>query len=325
MYKVQLYKPEEFSVWNDFVSQAKNATFLFHRDYMDYHKDRFDDYSVMVFNSKDKLVAIVPANRVENHLYSHQGLTYGGVVVKSTIKLDEYIAVLKAILFFLDKNGIHTFYLKTIPEFYCEVPSQEIDYCLHKLEAEKYRCDVLSVVDITNFEIQNRKRRREINRGFENELMVKETKDFSGFWNQLLIPNLLEKHETQPVHSLDEINLLQSKFPNNIKQYNVYKEGTILGGITIFEINNVIHPQYIAGNKETDKLYGTLEFLIYYLVSVTYKDKKWFDLASSNGDNQKTIKQNLLFFKESFGARTFVQNFHQISTKNYTKLESILI
>ena len=44
---------------------------------MDYHKDRFEDYSLMVFKD-EKLVAVLPANRVEDKLFSHQGLTYGG-------------------------------------------------------------------------------------------------------------------------------------------------------------------------------------------------------------------------------------------------------
>jgi hypothetical protein len=44
-YTVKQYQESDYECWNTFVNQAKNATFLFHRDFMEYHKDRFEDYS----------------------------------------------------------------------------------------------------------------------------------------------------------------------------------------------------------------------------------------------------------------------------------------
>jgi hypothetical protein len=76
-YTVRRYQKSDYLHWNTFVSKAKNATFLLHRGFMDYHKDRFEDYSLMVFEN-EKLVAVLPANRVDGCVYSHQGLTYGG-------------------------------------------------------------------------------------------------------------------------------------------------------------------------------------------------------------------------------------------------------
>ena len=55
---------------------------------MEYHKDRFDDYSLMIFNVNNKLVAILPAHKVDSVLYSHQGLTYGGLVLSSKVILE---------------------------------------------------------------------------------------------------------------------------------------------------------------------------------------------------------------------------------------------
>ena len=45
-----------------FLDTPKNATFLFRRDYMDYHRDRFADHSLMIFRG-EKLAALLPANR----------------------------------------------------------------------------------------------------------------------------------------------------------------------------------------------------------------------------------------------------------------------
>ncbi|HQW68620.1 MAG TPA: hypothetical protein PLH25_03065, partial [Flavobacterium sp.] len=78
-YTIKKYNSEYFTIWNAFVSSSSNATFLFHRDFMEYHSDRFEDYSLLVFED-EKLISIFPANRVENTVFSHQGLTYGGFV-----------------------------------------------------------------------------------------------------------------------------------------------------------------------------------------------------------------------------------------------------
>lgn len=47
MFEVKRYTPEDKSIWDKYVDKARNATFLFHRDYMDYHADRFRDHSLL--------------------------------------------------------------------------------------------------------------------------------------------------------------------------------------------------------------------------------------------------------------------------------------
>ena len=80
-------------MWNDFVANAKNATFLFHRDFMEYHSDRFQDFSLLVLDEKENIKAILPANISANKVYSHQGLTYGGIVIDSKIKLEKFLSI----------------------------------------------------------------------------------------------------------------------------------------------------------------------------------------------------------------------------------------
>src|SRR6185312_14851566 len=60
-FSVERYTASRKLEWDTFVSAAKNATFLFSRDYMDYHSDRFNDHSLMIFNGR-ALVAVLPAN-----------------------------------------------------------------------------------------------------------------------------------------------------------------------------------------------------------------------------------------------------------------------
>ncbi|PKP14560.1 MAG: GNAT family N-acetyltransferase, partial [Bacteroidetes bacterium HGW-Bacteroidetes-23] len=163
-----------------------------------------------------------------------------------------------------------------------------------------------------------------VNRGIKNQLIIKEENDFSVFWNTILIPNLMNKHNAKPVHTLEEIQFLKSKFPSNIRQFNVYKENELIGGTTIFESKNVAHSQYISANSFKNE-YGTLDYLHHYLITEIFRNKKYFDFGISNEEQGKKLNGGLSYWKESFGATTLTQDFYEVQTKNYSKLEEVII
>ena len=324
-YTIKQYNLSYYTIWNNFITEAKNATFLFHRDFMEYHNDRFEDYSLLVFDAKENLRAVLPANRVGEVVYSHQGLTYGGFVFDEKIKLAEIINVVKETLEFLLSAGIPYLELKIIPSIYNNFPSDEMEYISFLLEAKLTRRDSIAVLDIQNKIPVSRVRNRGIEKGIKNNLRIIEVADFSEFWNELLIPNLKERYNTKPVHSLEEITYLKSKFPKQIRQFNVYDTEKVVGGVTVFETENVIHPQYISGNKSFNNELGGLDFLYNYLISEVYKEDKYFDFGISNENSGKNLNESLHYWKESFGARTIVQNFYRIETACFPNLETVLI
>lgn len=291
---------------------------------MEYHQDRFEDFSLLVFND-EKLVSILPANRVGDTVFSHQGLTYGGFVFDKNILLSECIEVVKLTLAFLNTNEIKILNLKLIPIFYHKLPSNEIDYILFLVEAKLYRRDTIAIVDLENKLPISRIRKRGIEKGIKNSLVVKEVTAFDEFWNEILIPNLESKYNVKPVHSLEEITYLQSKFPKLIKQYNVYHKNKIVAGITVFEKENVIHPQYVSGTDSINNELGSLDFLYNYLIEEVYSTKKHFDFGISNENQGKNLNASLHYFKESFGARTINQDFYEVETANFSLLENVLL
>lgn len=303
------------------MSTAKNATFLFYRDFMEYHQDRFDDYSLMIY-ANGIIVAVFPANIKGTTLYSHQGLTYGGLVVSQTLKLHHFVAIFRELLTFLYNKHISVLKLKLIPSIYASVPSNEIDYLLYLTKSKLYRRDTLSVVVIDQQLNFSKDRLTGNKRGIKNNLVVKEVQCFKDFWNSILIPNLKIKHEVSPVHSLEEITLLKQYFPKNIRQFNVYYNDKIVAGTTIFESKYVAHSQYISSNDTKNKL-GSLDFLHHYLIKEVFKSKKYFDFGISNQNLQ--INAGLLYWKECYGARTLTQDFYEVSTKNHILLENVLI
>ena len=59
MIQVRRYSEEDINLWNEFNSKSKNSLFMFDRKYMDYHKDRFLDHSLLFWDD-EKLVSIIP-------------------------------------------------------------------------------------------------------------------------------------------------------------------------------------------------------------------------------------------------------------------------
>ena len=65
MFEIKKYNDADKEAWNAYVEHARNATFLFNRNYMDYHSDRFKDYSLM-FYKNGKLHSLLPAHERED-------------------------------------------------------------------------------------------------------------------------------------------------------------------------------------------------------------------------------------------------------------------
>ncbi|MBC7439685.1 MAG: GNAT family N-acetyltransferase [Flavobacterium sp.] len=289
---------------------------------MEYHSGRFEDFSLLIFEN-EILKAVLPANIVENQVFSHKGLTYGGLVLNEKKKLKEVILMFKEVLFFLHKNEIVQLQVKQIPSIYCKVFSDELDYILFLTNAEIYRKDTLSVINLNQKVYYSETRNHGINKGKRNDLIIKEENNFEIFWDKILIPNLKTKHNAAPVHSIDEIEKLALLF-KNIRQFNVYHQEEIVAGTTIFETEKVAHVQYISVDKTKSDL-GILDFLFDYLISDVFQDKAFFDFGTSNENNGKNLNAGLSFWKESFGARTVVQNFYEVKTENYKLLDNVLI
>ncbi|WP_299111797.1 GNAT family N-acetyltransferase [uncultured Winogradskyella sp.] len=290
---------------------------------MDYHNDRFQDHSLMIYKN-DKLIALLPANKVNGEVFSHQGLSYGGFINNKNLKSEDGIQIFKTVLKFLSEKKIDSLIIKELPGIYLHnVTNNAMSYLYFKVNAELLRTDMHSVVDL-NFKSYSSSRKEGLKRGHKHGLIVKESNSFDLFWKELLIPNLKSKHGVQPVHSLKEINLLKSRFPENVRQFNVFYNDKIVGGTTIFETSNVAHCQYISGNTNKNEL-GSLDFLHAHLLDVTFKDKTYCSFGTSNIEAGQKVNKGLQFWKEGFGARSITQGFYKIKTDNYKLLDGIFV
>lgn len=256
MIEIRRYTAEKADEWNQFVAMSKNGTFLFYRGYMDYHADRFDDYSLM-FYENGKLSALLPANRQNDVLYSHQGLTYGGLITTSentTAKVCQLFAELNALL---RDDGIRHVIYKPVPSVYHQLPAEEDLYALFvTCHAQLLGRDVSSVILPANLIKWKRDRHYAANKARTNGILISQSNDFASFW-QILSNNLKQKFGASPVHSLYEIELLHSRFPENICLWVAYsKEGELLAGTVLYLCGDVVRSQYISASPDGKRLHA---------------------------------------------------------------------
>lgn len=302
MYKIKQYSLSDLKIWNDFVAKSKNATFLFDRNYMDYHSDRFEDCSLMIYKEQC-LLYIFPANKVGNVVYSHQGLTYGGLLMNSKSTVENVLEAFKCINDYYKECGIRKIIYKPIPYIYSSIPAQEDLYALYKLCSARLIGRSISSSIYQSNKIQfSESRKSGIRKARNNNIRVTLSNDYDLFWD-ILTSNLHKKYNVTPVHSLSEINLLQMRFPNNIKLYMAYSEDNVpLGGTVIFLTPNVCHTQYISAN-EIGKKMGVLDLLFDLLINEEFKSYPIFDFGQSTEQMGLILNEALIFQKEGFGGR----------------------
>ena len=311
--RVSRYTKEFKDLWNEFVKNSKNAHFFFQRDYMEYHRDRFEDFSLMFFDETDKLIAILPANIKENILYSHQGLTFGGFLVDDKMKTETMLEIFELLKEFLKEQNIKKIVYKCIPYIYHLKPSEEDRYALFRHDSKLIRRDISATIDLTNKIKYQEQRARAVKKAIKNDLIFEESKDFKSYW-KILEETLNAQHNAKPVHSVEEIERLATLFPDNIKLFVAIRDNKMLGGTLVFENKTIVHTQYLANSFEGRNI-GALDFVIDKLINEVYSNKRYLDFGISNEDAGRYLNTGLIAQKEGFGARAVVHDFYELEIK----------
>lgn len=296
------------SQWDDLVNVSKNGTFLHLRDYMDYHSDRFDDFSLMCVDDKNKLIAVLPANRSGSTLYSHQGLTYGGWLttikgVTATTMLEIW-ALMNS---FLKENGIERVIYKAVPHIYHRYPAEEDLYALFRNGGQILSTLISTTLPLDDTRLRfNENARRGMKNAKSNGVEVKQLCDFERFWS-VLEHMLREQYNTSPVHSLDEIKLLHSRFPGNIKLYVATHNGEVVAGTVMFFTHTVAHAQYIAASP-SGKALKALPLVFDYIINNECGYCRYFDFGTSNENGGMYLNEGLITQKCGMGGRGIAYN-----------------
>lgn len=306
---VKRYTPEYKTVWDEFIGISKNGTFMLNRNYMDYHSDRFTDYSLM-FYDEDRLVAVMPASLHGDEVRSHGGLTYGGIISDYKMTVQKMLELFESLRVFLKNNEIKRLVYKCVPAVYHLYPADEDLYALFRNGARLFRRDVSTAVFLPEKIKFSELRRRGIKKALKNNLVVRQTEDFDDYIS-LLSAVLAEHHGVKPVHSAEELKLLASRFPDVIKLFAAYdNENKMMAGVVIFDTPQVVHAQYIA-NSNAGRDVGALDLVMDYLINEYSAGKKYFDFGISTENAGLYLNNGLISQKEMFGGRAVVYDFYE--------------
>ncbi len=301
MFEIRRYVSEHESEWNRFVVQSKNGTFLFNRSYMDYHRDRFNDHSLM-FYLDGRLCALMPAHEEGEIFCTHRGLTYGGLVMDSKTTAAQTVILFKELNDYLRNHGFRQVLYKCVPWIYHQMAAEEDLYAISRVcDARLASRDLGTAIVQRNAIRWERIRRRALKRAQEAGVVVARSNDYAGFWD-VLNGNLAQKYNSRPVHTLQEIELLSSRFPKNIVLYLAQKDGEILAGMVLYVSSQVVRAQYSSASPLGKQL-GAIDIIYDQVINHDYRELPYFEFGTSALSNTNAINESLIFQKEGFGGR----------------------
>jgi hypothetical protein len=298
-WRVEPYRGQKED-WDKVVSGSRAPHFLFFRDYMEYHAERFRDVSLLLYDGR-RLAGVLPANAVDDVVYSHAGLTFGGIVADARMTAHRMLAALEAVIEHLRPAGIRKLVYSPVPHIYQAVPADEDLYALFRLGARLVRRDLSSAIDLAHSVRPTKGRRSSAKRAAEAGIRVAQGIDYATFM-ELEREVLERRYGAVPTHTSAELAGLAARFPQGIKLYTAADDSGMLAGVVVYETDLVAHAQYI-GVSEEGRRRKALDAILAHLLGDVYAQKRYFDFGISTKDDGRLLNAGLVRNKESYGAR----------------------
>ncbi|MCM2351373.1 MAG: GNAT family N-acetyltransferase [Bacteriovoracaceae bacterium] len=305
--EIKKYSDLDKSLWDDFIHRSRNGIFLFERNFMDYHSDRFQDHSLFFFDNS-KLVGLLPANSKGNIIYSHQGLTFGGLIYGIETKATTVGEIINELVSYYKANGFEEIIYKPTPYFLHSYPSQEDLYFWHLKGAKLIRRDLSSLIDLTHDYKYSKGRKWIINKAKKEGITVRLCNEWQSFYQ--ILSAALVAHGTKPVHSVEELQLLSSRFPEDFRLFGAFLNDSLMAGAVTFKYGKTLHTQYLA-NSDKGRELGALDLLLDELVTISrLENYDYLSFGISTVDEGRTINNGLLQQKESYGGRGVLHDWY---------------
>jgi hypothetical protein len=269
---------------------------------MDYHRDRFTDASLVLRDEKGRIVALLPANVDGERAVSHGGLTYGGLLIDNHADVMTVCRAFDAVIEFYRSMGLKELVYKPVPTIYAQVPSEEEQYALFLHGAVTDVVNISSTVSLVAPLGYNENTRRNIRKAMKAGVTVDYSTDLAAF-HKILADLLMSRYNTQPVHTLAELEKLAAAFPENIRLLLAYQDGVAVAGSLLYITETVVHAQYIAASEQ-GKACDALSVLFDRAISESAAmGKRYFDFGTCNEQRGLYLNEGLVRQKNGFGGR----------------------
>lgn len=312
---IRFYKDEDYDKWDEFVDASYNGTFLHKRKFLSYHKDRFNDKSLIIEKPNGKIIAIFPSSTDENDekcIISHPGITFGGVITNKLYG-EKIIDLFEKICRFYYDLGYFKLKYKVVPQIYHVKPSQDDLYALFRIGGHRYRSDLAATIDLEEKLDFKRTRRCWVKKAIKNFVEISSDIIYlEEFWN-LLTENLKNRYNAIPVHNIGEIRNLADRFPKEIQFKFAKHENRVVAGVVLFLHKKVCHVQYMANNDKGKKI-GALDLILKEsIVEMKEAGIRYFDFGINNEENGRILNQSLYRFKRGFNSGGLTYEFYEVN------------
>ncbi len=306
----RLYTESAVAAWNAFIEKNKrNATFLHTRQFFDHNPLNRQDDSSLMFYKKDKLKAVLPCALYHKDeqliLHSHPRSTYGGFIMDNAAGVEEAIETVEATVAFAKEKQVKEIIVRNPFRIFQQMPSDETDYAMwfhgFVLKSRELEC----AIKLDEYAQQRYENGAKYNIKKAVKLVeVRETNDYARFW-EMLTNNLLEKHRSKPVHTLEQFEqLIRLSGQDKVKLMGGFIEDKMVCGVLLFVCAPMaLHAQYIASDNKYQDI-RPLNAVIDFVIQWGRENKfAYFNLGTANEEAGKKINFGLFHFKEGFGGR----------------------
>jgi hypothetical protein len=301
------YRTVDAPAWDAFVERSRNGNFLHRRGYMDYHADRFADASLVVTRDEE-WVAVLPAAIRDDTVSSHAGLTYAGLISSRTLRAEDALHAFDRIGEHYRALGARRLVYKAVPHIFHAYPAEEDLYALQRAGARLVRRDLSSVIALREPYRYSSVREKSVVRAKKAGIRVAAGDDCTSF--HALLEHVLRRHDAVPTHTLAELQLLRSRFPQQILLYEARADGELLAGVVAYDFGRTVHTQYLAAS-DAGRRSDALSLLLAWLIGEVYADRHYFSFGVSTEQEGRVLNVGLVTQKEHFGARAVVHDVYE--------------
>ncbi len=319
-WKISLFEPADEIEWERLVFESKIGTILHTREFLAYHHSRFLDRSLAVRDSDGQLTGIFPAAESlsdRTMVVSHPGATFGGLLTAPHVTGAAYRAMMEQALAFWADMGYAKIAYRSVPFIYHSVPRQEDIYVLWRLGAGITGRTLSACIDLTQRLPSSSRRKRSLTKAERSGCTLDAgTAILPKFW-PIVESALLERHNARPLHTLEEIQYLASRFNRNIECVCALVKGEIVAGVVLFKSPTVTHVQYSLSSP-AGMVAGAMDLLIDRSIKTSIdQGARFFDLGMSTESGGLEFNEGLHQFKMEFGAGTIVYEQYEVDLGPY--------
>jgi hypothetical protein len=311
--EIHKYAEKDHAQWEEFVTEANNGTIFHHLKFLSYHPhDRFKSLHLMI-REKGNLIGLFPAVVEDQTVISHQGASYGGLVLKPGLGVHDIFLAVEHLVQHLKNQGYKKIILTQPPLIYYAQPDQYVDFALQKAGFRYRKREITAVIPLDVAEplaTFQPDARRSTKKAIREGVRVKISDDFASYYG-ILKDNLGMRHNVTPTHTLAEILKLKALFPEAILLFGAYLKEKMLGGILVFCANPRVLLAFYISHRADYQAYRPVNLLFYELINWgRAQGFKYLDLGTFTRDMEPNW--GLARFKENSGARGFLRDTYEM-------------